>query len=64
MTNLNLNINMDKKCHECGKGGAMESGICLECANKAFKGLPMKSQAGKMVQARFKKINETPNAQA
>jgi len=61
MANMTININMARKCQECGKGGATDSGICLGCANKALKGLPMKSQAGKMVQARFKKINKVPN---
>ena len=53
MANMTININMDRKCHECDKGGATESGICLGCANKALAGKPMKSQAGKMVQERI-----------
>ncbi|MBT9174569.1 MAG: hypothetical protein DDT22_00229 [candidate division WS2 bacterium] len=52
---------MDRKCQECGKGGATESGICLGCANQALAGKPMKSQAGKIVQDRFKKINKVLN---
>ena len=56
MTTLKVDINMDKKCHECGKSGAMKSSICMRCASKALSSKPMKSDAGKMVQERFNKI--------
>lgn len=29
-----ININMDRECDICGKKGAGDSGICLECAGK------------------------------
>ena len=54
MTAPTITINMDKKCSECGKPGASDSGICLSCATKAITGRVMKSQAGKAVAARFK----------
>ena len=47
---------MNKKCQECGKNHAMSNGICLECADKATSGKQMTSEAGKMMQERFKKI--------
>lgn len=57
MTDLVLNINMDKKCAECGKGGATDSGICLKCCTRSMNPLhTMKSRQGKVVQARYAKI--------
>lgn len=29
-----ININMDKKCTQCGKKGAMDNGLCLKCVTK------------------------------
>lgn len=49
-----LEIDCDKKCVECGKMGATPSGICLSCVTKAMDNKPMKSAAGKIVQARIK----------
>ena len=49
-------IDMDSKCHECGKGGAAQSGVCLACTTKALSGKPMKSQRGQMLQARLRQI--------
>jgi hypothetical protein len=54
MANLTINIDMGKKCAECGKGGAVDSGICLACTTKVIKGKPMKSPIGRAVAARFK----------
>jgi uncharacterized membrane protein YvbJ len=51
--NLTITINMDKKCAECGKGGAVDSGICIGCTSKALSGRVMKSPTGKAVQRRF-----------
>lgn len=31
---LTINIDMDRKCDKCGKPGATDSGICLDCAAK------------------------------
>ena len=53
MTGLTIKIDMDKKCVECGKGGAVDSGICLGCTSRALSGKPMKSPAGRMVALRF-----------
>src|SRR5216684_3368362 len=47
-----ITINLDKKCAECGKGGVAESGICLDCTRKAIEDKPMRSAAGRIVQAR------------
>lgn len=46
-----INLDMDKKCAECGKGGSAECGLCLGCVGKAmnFK-RPMKSQRGLAMQ--------------
>lgn len=48
-----LNIDMDEKCKECGKGGSTPSGLCLACAEKAISGKPMKSREGQIVRQRF-----------
>ena len=63
---LTINVNMDKKCVECGKGGAVDSGICLGCTTKALRDKPMRSAAGRAVQARFrsmKRPNQSLNPQ-
>lgn len=51
--NVTINIDMDKKCAECGKGGATGSGICLKCASNAIIGKPMKSRQGQAVASRM-----------
>jgi hypothetical protein len=51
MSTYRFEINMDKKCAECGKGGATGSGICLSCATRAISGGTMKSHEGRSVQA-------------
>lgn len=32
-----INVDLDKKCHHCGKGGATQSGLCMACIAKAVK---------------------------
>lgn len=48
-----ITVNMDKKCAECGKGGAVDNGLCMGCTTKAIAGEAMKSKIGKAVQGRF-----------
>jgi len=31
-----INIDLDKKCIRCGRGGATQSGVCLKCISKAI----------------------------
>lgn len=52
--NVTVNINMDKKCLECSKGGATDSGICLPCITKAIRGKPMKSVQGRSAAQRMR----------
>lgn len=52
--NVTIRIDMDRKCAECGKGGAADSGICLKCATKAMGDKPLKSGTAKAVRARFR----------
>ena len=33
-----ININMDTPCKECGKGGATDNGLCLDCTAKRLIG--------------------------
>ena len=57
MSDAVININMDKKCAECGKGGATDSGICLNCLARAMNPLhKMRSRQGAVVQKRVAKI--------
>lgn len=53
-----ITINLDKKCGECGKGGAADSGICMSCTTKAISGRSMKSAAGRAVQDRFFRLKQ------
>lgn len=32
-----IHVNLDAKCERCGKGGAMQNGICMSCMAKAIK---------------------------
>ena len=32
-----INVDLDKKCKRCGKGGATDSGVCLACIAKAVR---------------------------
>lgn len=34
MTAHTIEINLDKPCVRCGKGGATQCGLCLECVSK------------------------------
>jgi len=55
--NVTLTIDMDKRCAECGKPGAMNGGLCLRCATAAMSGKAMRSPAGRAVQRRFADAN-------
>ncbi len=37
-----VEIDMDKKCKKCGKGGAVHNGICLTCVADTIKVNPFK----------------------
>lgn len=52
-----ITIDMDKRCAECRKPGALGSGICIRCATKAMDGKKtMKSREGRAVQRRYAKV--------
>ncbi len=61
---LVIKIDVDKKCFECGKGHALQSGICLTCVNKAMSKKPMRSPEGKQFQkymlAKLTEIKDKP----
>lgn len=44
-----ITIDMDKKCVECGHGGAAGSGICLKCLSQILRRVPMRSDKGKAI---------------
>lgn len=50
---LTIKIDLAKKCAECGKGGATDNGLCLDCTTKAITRKKMKSAQGAAVAARF-----------
>ena len=56
MAATTFTVDMDKKCVECGKGGATPSGLCLRCARNALDQKPMRSPAGRAVSERFKQM--------
>lgn len=59
MSNIpTITINMDKKCAECGKGGAADNGICLKCTTKAMGPNPMRSAQGRQVQQRWRALRD------
>lgn len=52
--NYTVTIDMDKKCLECGKGGAVPNGLCLKCTTKAMNpAAKMKTSVGRAVQTRW-----------
>ena len=51
-----INIDLDAKCDECGKGGRCANGLCLGCTSKAIAGKNMKSKTGKAVKDRANRI--------
>ena len=53
-----ITVNMDDKCRECGKGGAMPCGLCLRCITKAIGGKAMMSEEGRTMRVRFYKSRE------
>lgn len=51
--NYVVTIDLDKKCAECGKGGAVPNGLCLKCTTKAiYTAKPLKSAQARDVRAR------------
>lgn len=51
--NYTVTIDLDKKCAECGKGGAVPNGLCLKCTTKAvYTTKPIKSAQARAVRAR------------
>ncbi len=39
-----ITVDMNKKCDDCGKAGACQSGLCLKCVAKRIKRSPMKTR--------------------
>jgi hypothetical protein len=50
---LTIEVDMNKHCAECGKGGAAQNGLCMSCSGRALSGRVMKSEIGKAVQKRM-----------
>ncbi len=55
---VTIDIDMNKKCAECRKPGAVASGICLSCVTKAFYAKPLKSAEGRAVQQRMRSMKK------
>ena len=53
MAEYTVVINMDAKCAECRKGGAVPNGLCLKCTTKAiYTAKPLKSLQARAVRRR------------
>lgn len=50
---VTVEVDLDRKCLECHKGGATQSGVCLTCIAKAMGDAPLNSSAAKAMRARF-----------
>jgi|GEM_PF-6860597 len=37
MAGFTINIDLDRKCKRCGKGGATDSGYCVPCITKRIR---------------------------
>ena len=63
---VKIHIDMDKKCAECGKGGAVQNGLCMSCTTKSLdENWQPKSEAARHVQmcAGLNQIKERYEAQ-
>lgn len=54
MATITINVDMDKRCLECGKKGAVNDALCLDCITRAIEGKSMKSEFGKRYAQRVK----------
>jgi len=52
---ININIDMDRRCVECGKPGACDSGICMDCATKVMGNKPLKSATANEIRSRLRR---------
>jgi hypothetical protein len=60
-SNVTVEVDMGKKCVECGKGGATQNGCCLRCFTKAMGDKPMNSELGRLLRRRFEHLrNNNP----
>lgn len=50
---LTITCDLSKSCAECGKGGAVDNGLCMECTSKAMGKGPLKSDVAKAVRKRL-----------
>lgn len=54
---VTISLKEDRKCAECGKGWAAQSGLCLKCVHKAMTFTKaMKSEIGRDLQAHYRKM--------
>ena len=55
---VTINIDMNKKCAECKKPGAVQNGICMGCMAKAFGTKPILMREGGSIPIvnEFKKV--------
>lgn len=57
-----INVQMGRKCAECGKGGATDNGLCLKCTMKTMAPKhSMKSQTGRAIQSRWQAMMRAMN---
>lgn len=57
---FSIDIDLDKPCAECGKKGATQNGLCMNCTADVICGKKMKSEIGKAVVERQEKRKGKP----
>jgi hypothetical protein len=53
--NVTIDINLERKCSQCGKKGATPSGICLKCITKNLKVGRVDPGVAKIIDCIFRK---------
>jgi hypothetical protein len=52
--NIMIDINLDKRCVECGKGGATQNALCLKCWTKVMSEQPLRSELARGLRVRLR----------
>ena len=55
-TTTTIVIDMDKKCVECGRGGALPTDLCIRCTTKIIEGKRPTTWQGRAMKKRWSQI--------
>jgi len=61
---LEIKVDLDKKCKECGKGGATQNGFCLECISKSLRRKNMAKKTKITEETKIKSCNVKSNGES